>query len=200
MAGTQRLWFLLLCSSLWFFRRSSRTGVEASTSVLNPEALPEMVSRVQLYSTPSGYSYYMHLENQMNPPLSSLLSSSTESYPFKILVDTGTAFYVLKQPENAAAFNSLSSSTSSLSEVECLYLIIDTTHANFTGTPSNSRKCLQSVRSTAANVSMEVFPSGSLIYSFVRSFLHSFIPSFLPCFLVSLFPCFLVSLFPCLIV
>ena len=96
MAGTQRLWFLLVCSSLWFFRRSSRTGVEASTSVLNPEALPEMVSRVQLYSTPSGYSYYMHLENQMNPPLSSLLSSSTESYPFKILVDTGTAFYVLK--------------------------------------------------------------------------------------------------------
>ena len=95
----------------------------------------------------------------------SLLSSSVESSPFKILLDTGTAFYVLRQPLNTTMFNQLTQSIS-FSDTECLYLLIDTTNANFTGTPEYPRNCVQSVGNSAANVSLDVMSSGRLMHVF----------------------------------
>ena len=155
----------LLCASLWILPRFTIPVATAVSSMVYPGDFPEMISRAPLYTTPNGYSYYMHLETLMNPPVSSLLSSSVESSPFKILLDTGTAFYVLRQPLNTTTFNQLTQSIS-LSDTECLYLLIDTTNANFTGTPEYPRNCVQSVGNSAANVSLDVMSSGRLMHVF----------------------------------
>lgn len=95
------------------------------------------------------YSYYLHTNVDVHIADAALNTSAA----YSILVDTGSSFLVLKTPTDAVAFDGLKDN-SQLSISECLYLIVDDTRANFTGTPDKPMECRSSVADEAANVQL----------------------------------------------
>jgi len=83
-----------------------------------------------------GYSYYMDMQVNLSINSYSLQGFNKNS----ILIDTGSSFFVLKQPTNESEFNELKSSNQ-LQQAECLYLILDNSLANFTGTTKFPDTC-----------------------------------------------------------
>lgn len=86
-----------------------------------------------------GFNYAMQatLDFQSIP-----LLNYTKDEVQSIVVDTGHAFLVSRQPRDASDFSSLSSSSHSyLRPADCLYLLLDGTPSNFTGTPSTPSLC-----------------------------------------------------------
>jgi hypothetical protein len=71
----------------------------------------------------------------------SILSSTSEERQ-SIVLDTGSAFLVSRQPRDADEFLALVNGQEPLVSTDCLYLLLDGTVANFTGPPSAPTKCL----------------------------------------------------------
>jgi len=121
-----------------------------------------------LYLQSVGYSYYMNvgLDILINDP------SVDGNFNQSILLDTGSSYLVLKQPTKESAFNNLNKQTN-LIKTECLYLIIDTLLANFTGTPQYPIDCFATVSSSYAQIHLPTLEENSSSSSSSSSIISS---------------------------
>ena len=105
------------------------------------------ISSIVIYLQSVGYSYYMTvgLDIFINDP------SVDGNFNQSILLDTGSSYLVLKQPTKESSFNNLNKQTN-LRKADCLYLILDTLLANFTGTPQYPIDCYASNSASYAQI------------------------------------------------
>ena len=129
-------------------------------SFLARPAVPSIQAHISVPLQQVGYSYFLEMQFAQTvgipyPP------SGPESY--KILLDTGTSLLVLRNPKNAIYFEELSAYENALNSAQCLYLALDTTTANFTGTPTHPTDCWNSLTTTAATVELTPYLNHSYL-------------------------------------